>query len=1186
MTTNTSGSIVTTRTQLSQGSVPTGSQFNFETTTVVTNTTTVDRLASVLTNASYIPYMRGQEIEFVAYRLRPFRMMFGYFDDQPINKFIQKTNILETTSNTFPKDLKAGNREVIRIGSSNATVLCVETSSTDGNTRLYVSDWENPSSVSVGSTITSRDSSYTSRVKNYIHYSGVTRNGSNNTTIVLAPDANSTTEDYYRGNVITIVNGTRAGQSARIDSYNASTRTATVSPELANVTANLVYSLGDIKSLWNSNNTQRLFVSEIGHLSGIIHIPDPSQSSFKIRTGDRIFKLLDNSRNDMLQITSSAEYRYVTNGLDLTRAQLIHKSIVANVATLVAAVIDPTPTPTPTPTVTPTRTPTATVTPTPTPTATSTVTPTPTVTDTPTPTPTVTPTPTATPPITVTPTPTNTPTPSVTPTVTPTNTPTPTVTPTPTITPTATNTPTPSITPTKTPTPTVTPTVTVTPTNTPTPTPTKTPTVTPTPTATNTPTPTPTITPTPAPTFTPTPTLSITPTRSPTPTVTPTNTLTPTKTPTPTPTLTATPTKTPTPTITPTASITPTRTITPTRSPTPTVTPTPTITPTRTPTVTPTPPITITPTPTRTPTVTVTPSRTPPVSPTPTRTPSPTPAPSPVCFCPTECWVGICYGGRECFNYQYFYTAQDCETQCSNWTIPVFDCQGNGDYYWDPIAQSFYVSTQDHKDGIFVDSVDMFFKSKGSLPIEMQIRPMVNGQPSSNTVIPGASVLVESSRIVTSELPNVSNSQTYTRFTFPSPVYLNSGFEYSFVVITDDFGYDYYLSELGQLPLGSANADAKVYKQPYTGSLFKSQNQRTWTAVQDEDIMFRINQCVFRANGVARFNEDKTKLNRVATANTVYDAFELQSDAIEVPSTKLVYGYKTTSNANGSFDSTFTSYNPDRRTDLTERKVIIAPNRVGYSFDTRINFSTTNPDVSPVMFHNRQNFVAIENRINNTGLSNEKLIVTNPGSGYTQNAAVEFTSNVGYGANGFAVVNVSTGEVTSIVIDNAGTGYVDDVTLTITGTGTGAEANVITEVGSSGGPALARYITKTITLRDGFDAGDLRVFLTAIKPPGANVQVYYKVRNWLDPDPSENREWERMVQKTSEYTYSLNNEQIEYEYRPSLTSNNITYSTDLATYKTFNQFAMKIVLASDGTVFTKIPYVYDFRAIALPEDAY
>jgi hypothetical protein len=406
------------------------------------------------------------------------------------------------------------------------------------------------------------------------------------------------------------------------------------------------------------------------------------------------------------------------------------------------------------------------------------------------------------------------------------------------------------------------------------------------------------------------------------------------------------------------------------------------------------------------------------------------------------------------------------------------------------------------------------------------------------------------------------------------------------VVLTDDYEYDYYLSELGKVPLGAANADVVVSKQPHLGSLFKSQNERTWTAVQDEDIMFVINHCQFLANGSTRFNEDKNKLRRVSSANTVYDAFEHQSDAIEVSGTKLRYYYKTTSNANGSMDSTFTEYRPDKRTDLIERKVITTPTSATYSFDTKIDFTTINPDVSPVIFHNRQNFVAIENRINNTGLSDEKLIIANTGSGYTSNAAVEFTSNVGYGANGYAVVNTTSGTVTSIKIDNAGTGYVDGVTVTITGDGTGAEANVITEVGSSGGPSLARYISKTITLRDGFDAGDLRVFLTAIKPPGANVQVYYKVRNWLDPEPIENRNWVRMVQKTSEYTYSLDNEQIEYEYRPSLTSNNITYSTETTTYKTFNQFVMKIVLASNGTVASKIPYVYDIRAIALPEDAY
>jgi hypothetical protein len=458
---------------------------------------------------------------------------------------------------------------------------------------------------------------------------------------------------------------------------------------------------------------------------------------------------------------------------------------------------------------------------------------------------------------------------------------------------------------------------------------------------------------------------------------------------------------------------------------------------------------------------------------------------------------------------------------------------------------------------------------------------MVNGQPSSVDIIPGATVILEPEDIVVSETPNVSNSMTYTRFTFPSPVYLNSGFEYSFVVVTDDFGYDYYLSEIGKQVL---NGTTYISKQPFLGSLFKSQNQRTWTAVQDEDIMFRINQCQFGPTiGSLQLEEDKIKLAKQTSVNVYYDAFEMQSDAIELPSTRVVYNYKGTANATGEMDDTFTFIRPDKRNDLDYRKVINAVNDSN-SFKMKVDMTTSNPEVSPIFFQNRQNLVAIENIINNTGLSYDKFTITNLGTNYSSNAAVVISSDIGYGANAYA--EVFEGNVINIIVDNAGTGYVDNVSAEIVGDGSGAGVEVITETSPSGGPSLTRYISKTVTLVEGFDAGDLRVFLTAVKPPGCNVQVYYKVRNWLDPNPIESLSWRRMIQQTNEFTYSLDGEQIEYEYRPSLTSNNIVYNTELATYKTFNQYAIKVTLSSVDTVPSKVPYVYDLRAIALPEDAY
>ena len=108
----------------------------------------------------------------------------------------------------------------------------------------------------------------------------------------------------------------------------------------------------------------------------------------------------------------------------------------------------------------------------------------------------------------------------------------------------------------------------------------------------------------------------------------------------------------------------------------------------------------------------------------------------------------------------------------------------------DPIAQTFYVDATSHKDGVFLTSVDLFFAKKGGLPVEVQIRPVVNGYPSSNTVIPGATVVKEGQELIISDLPDVANASTNTRFTFPSPVYLNSGYEYAVVVMSDDYDVD------------------------------------------------------------------------------------------------------------------------------------------------------------------------------------------------------------------------------------------------------------------------------------------------------------------------------------------------------------------------------------------------------------
>ena len=157
--------------------------------------------------------------------------------------------------------------------------------------------------------------------------------------------------------------------------------------------------------------------------------------------------------------------------------------------------------------------------------------------------------------------------------------------------------------------------------------------------------------------------------------------------------------------------------------------------------------------------------------------------------------------------------------------------------WFDPVCQSFMV---DQTNGIFVSSIEVFFATKASaLPVTLQIRTMVNGYPTT-TVLPFAEKTIDASDITVS-----TDASEATKFTFPSPVFLQNGIEYAFCVITNNDEYTMYTSRLGQTTLDGSRL---ISQQPYLGSMFKSQNASTWTSEQNEDVKFKINRCKFTTN--------------------------------------------------------------------------------------------------------------------------------------------------------------------------------------------------------------------------------------------------------------------------------------------------------------------------------------------------
>jgi hypothetical protein len=115
-------------------------------------------------------------------------------------------------------------------------------------------------------------------------------------------------------------------------------------------------------------------------------------------------------------------------------------------------------------------------------------------------------------------------------------------------------------------------------------------------------------------------------------------------------------------------------------------------------------------------------------------------------------------------------------------------------------------------------------------------------------------------------------------------------------------------------------------------------------------------------------------------------------------------------------------------------------------------------------------------------------------------------------------------------------------------------------------------------LSDGFDASDIKTYLTMNKPAGTDVYIYYKVLSQYDPEPFDDKDWIVMTQTSRTNTVSLTDEEfIEYEFDP--TGTNVNYTSGGATYTTFKTFAMKIVMTSTST--TKVPRIQDMRTIAL-----
>lgn len=505
-------------------------------------------------------------------------------------------------------------------------------------------------------------------------------------------------------------------------------------------------------------------------------------------------------------------------------------------------------------------------------------------------------------------------------------------------------------------------------------------------------------------------------------------------------------------------------------------------------------------------------------------------------------------------------------------------------------AQTFFVDATDTPDGIFLAAVDICFRTKDDVaPISIALTSTTNGYPDINKYYNASKISVLPKDVKTStgsgaDLPNFSDSSKYTRFTFDDPIYLAPG-EHALLLQSNSVNYEAFIARMDQVILGT---ERRVSKQPYSGSLFKSQNSSTWTPIQEEDLMFRLMRAKFRVNspGKVYFKSQPTLF---PNANRAYDAISFHSNDINFGKTSTTYGYKATNFPSGALDAEFNGMQINNLIIPTQRKEVT---NVAGSIRVETTLNSTSDYVSPIIDLTRLNSFLVTNIINDGSLRPDIISITSGGSGYSSatppTVTISGPTRPG-GVQATANANVAiNGTIDAIDIIEQGSGYIETPTITIAappGPGDVATAVISGETSRTGGNARARYITRRVTLADGFDARDLQVLITANKLQNHDIQVYYKVLSAEDPDQNfDNKFWVRMLLDSNKVRYSSNNlEFIEYRYVPSgaqaTPPTDITYTSNGVVYDTFRYYAIKICLYSNTPLNT--PVVKNFRAIAL-----
>jgi len=563
----------------------------------------------------------------------------------------------------------------------------------------------------------------------------------------------------------------------------------------------------------------------------------------------------------------------------------------------------------------------------------------------------------------------------------------------------------------------------------------------------------------------------------------------------------------------------------------------------------------------------------------------------------------------------------------------------------DPVAQTFEINGTSFESGIFITRIQLYFQTKHpTLPITIQIRETVNGYPGRRTV-------PFSTKTLYPEDIHISDDASLaTIFTYTTPVYLNPGVEYALVVLPagNNTGYELWVSELGGIQI---NSDSRVSSQPLVGVFFTSANDSAWSAVQNEDMKIVIYRALFDTTSsgtvvLENSNEDYVTISNLnntfdAGSNVFYSnglATIMEYDTIGQELTLLKHGtgavkakvigtgnitttsgntiivgngtlFTTEAYANAVIFSSNTSTRIGKILSVNSDSVITltagaAESVSGNSFIIYDELSdVSNAEIrATVESLNSKYFSLFDTNLGTLGLlkttdaweykardNSSNLISSFEGFSLNNNYELESEARIDSastedsifsGVKSFTVKStfsseeifvspaLDTGRMSTIIVDNVINNDSSNET-------------------TNSGNAEARYISKEVILDADQDAEDLKVFLTAYKPPLTDIKLFVKLLNANDGTAFADRTYIEMERVTSSLVVSdakFDSDYLEYEFRlPNSVMTGpfgeVQYTESGNTYTGYKSFAIKIVmLSADPAVY---PKVKNYRAISV-----